>query len=320
MDKDGSDGIAGRRVEGVFEKAGVGEGIEEGGKLADLEVGEWESMLEKGIGDRGDDHIFSIVFEDAQQGEKAAVVSIGMGDGDISQGRDFEFQGVFVVAGDPHSAKVVEGAVQGQTGIAVGKIGEQRFAVTAAAFLFEDRVAETFGQRERVLPPHDPVVLAVRADEHDEELAQDPGHALGVDDGIAEGFPEKARIGGITLQLVEGARDGLPHFSRGGKRGEWLKVEMSDAAIPHVFFLPRQVLQGRGVSGSQGIVDAVAQRMFVSGEGAELLVATGAGDGGVAAETFVIKQFSAEQEAFPRKRVLFKIVLRCGPAGGNGQR
>ena len=84
VDEYGGDGIAGGCEEGVLQEAGVGEGVEKGRELADLEIGEREAMLEEGIRERADDHIFSIVIEDAEQREKAAIVTIGMGDGDIA--------------------------------------------------------------------------------------------------------------------------------------------------------------------------------------------------------------------------------------------
>jgi len=59
--------------------------------------------------------------------------------------------------------------------------------------------------------------------------------------------------------------------------------------------------------------------MLVSGEGSELLMATGTGDRSVLAQSFIKEEFPPQEESFPGKRIVLKIISGLRPVGRNGE-
>ncbi len=146
------------------------------------------------------------------EGKEPPVVTIGKGHHYIAQGRHFKLQRIVTVAGNMHTALVVQRIINRQACIAVRQIRKKRLFMTTTAFLLKDVVAQLLRQQKCCFTPHYLVVLAIAAYQHQHILAQCFGHTLGIDERTAKCRREHLFVFGILLQFLNYTRQRFTHF------------------------------------------------------------------------------------------------------------
>ncbi len=234
----------------------------------------------------------AVVGDDFFEGLKATIVHVGAGEYEIPE----------TWGGKISAEAVVVQLVVGEVGaaVAVEAIGS---VLLAAGFVFgkEEFHAAFFGGSEFGFAGHGAVEFGIVASEGEEEIFEGEGDFFFGDFSWAEGFLEGGAFGLFEMSNHAGEVGG--HFFVILNGLEDLVAEGLGAAIPEEGGFPGEVEEGHGVTVTYEVIDAFGEGDAV-GEGFVFMVASGAGDGVVFREGFVVEERFAKRDAFYEEGVV----------------